>query len=129
MRYLMHLGMAATVLTAVSCGNNKTAEPAAANAVEPVNPADSMLYEGEKHFKNLRRITFKGDNAEAYWSWDSKSLVFQANNPDWGTECDQIFIYNLADSNLKSIKPKMVSTGMGRTTCSYFMPGATSSIA
>ncbi len=28
-------------------------------------------------------LTFGGDNAEAYYSFDSKMLVFQATNPDW----------------------------------------------
>ncbi len=125
MKYLIHLSIAAATLAAVSCGGKKTAgeNNNTETPAEKPNPADTMLYKGETHFKNLRRITFKGDNAEAYWSWDSKSLVFQANNEDWGTKCDQIFIYNLADSNLKTMKPQMVSTGMGRTTCSYFMPG------
>ena len=45
----------------------------------------------EKHLKNIRQLTFGGDNAEAYWSPDSKSLTFQSNNPAWKLECDQIF--------------------------------------
>jgi hypothetical protein len=34
----------------------------------------------EKHLKNLRQLTFGGDNAEAYFSFDSKSLTFQSYN-------------------------------------------------
>ncbi|MBL7807690.1 MAG: PD40 domain-containing protein, partial [Saprospiraceae bacterium] len=45
----------------------------------------------EKHLKNVRQLTFGGDNAEAYWSPDSKWLTFQSNNKAWGLECDQIF--------------------------------------
>ena len=30
--------------------------------------SDTLIYPEEKHFKNIRQITFGGDNAEAYWS-------------------------------------------------------------
>ena len=38
-------------------------------------------YEEEVHFDNVRQLTYGGDNAEAYWSFDGRSLVFQATNP------------------------------------------------
>ena len=76
--------------------------------------------EGEKHFRNLQQLTFGGDNAEAYWSFDSKRLVFQSNFRDWKVECDQIFMFDVLR---QGIRPRMVSTGKGRTTCAYFMPG------
>jgi Tol biopolymer transport system component len=82
----------------------------------------SVTYPQEKHFTNLKQLTFGGDNAEAYWSFDSKKLVFQSNNPAWGLKCDQIFFTGL-DADLKTNKPQMLSTGQGRTTCSYFLPG------
>jgi len=87
---------------------------------------NKVLYEQEKkHFKSVKQLTFGGDNAEAYWSFDDKKLVFQARNPRWNVPCDQIFIMN-AGQPLDSVHmPKMVSTGKGRTTCSYFMPGDT----
>ncbi len=78
-----------------------------------------LIYEGENHFAKLTQLTFGGDNAEAYWSFDNSKLVFQADNEKWGTECDQIFYMN-ADGSEKT--PPMISTGQGRTTCSYFMP-------
>ncbi len=37
----------------------------------------------ESHLTNLRQLTFGGDNAEAYFSFDGRSLVFQSSNPDW----------------------------------------------
>lgn len=77
----------------------------------------------EIHLKNLRQLTFGGDNAEAYFSPDSKKLSFQSNNPKWGLSCDQIFwcdIQALAKDTSK--RPGLVSTGLGRTTCSYYMP-------
>ncbi len=84
------------------------------------NP-EKLTYTGEKHLKNVRQLTFGADNAEAYWSFDSKSLVFQSNNPDWAAQCDQIYLY--ADPGRVEATPKMLSTGLGRTTCAYFMPG------
>ncbi len=77
----------------------------------------------EKHLKNIRQITFGGDNAEAYWSPNSKSLTFQSNNPAWGVDCDQIFALKVKDAAGDSTyRPKPISTQKGRTTCSYFMP-------
>jgi len=84
---------------------------------------DSVQYPQEKHFKNLRQLTFGGDNAEAYWSFDSKNLVFQSNNPAWGLKCDQIFTTPIDGVDLKNNKPQLISTGLGRTTCAYFLPG------
>lgn len=83
--------------------------------------SDSLIYPEEKHFKSLRQVTFGGDNAEAYWSFDDSMLVFQSNYSNWGVGCDQIFTMDRNDV-FDSIHPPMVSTGMGRTTCSYFMP-------
>ena len=77
----------------------------------------------EAHLKNLRQLTFGGDNAEAYFSFDNESLVFQSNNKAWGLGCDQIFFSSIENFRGTDYKPQMVSTGLGRTTCSYFMPG------
>jgi Tol biopolymer transport system component len=83
---------------------------------------ETLRYEKEKHLKNIRQLTFGGDNAEAYWSFDGKDLVLQITNKEWGLECDQIFIMD-AEKGVADGKPPMVSTGKGRTTCSYFLPG------
>jgi len=83
----------------------------------------SLTYEGEKHFKNIRQLTFGGDNAEAYWSFDDSKLIFQSNFADWGVGCDQIFITDWQNDQLGNSQPKMISTGNGRTTCSYLLPG------
>jgi len=83
----------------------------------------TLTYPGEKHLKNVRQITFGGDNAEAYWSFNDSLLVFQANYDKWGTECDQIFYMNPFNATDFDQKPPLLSTGKGRTTCSYFMPG------
>ena len=71
-------------------------------------------FEGERHFKSLRQLTFGGQNAEAYWSFDEKKLIFQATRGS--LKADQIFTMNADGTDLR-----MVSTGQGRTTCAYFM--------
>jgi TolB protein len=78
-----------------------------------------IQYDGEKHFGNLRQLTNGGDNAEAYFSFDNEKLVFQSNYGNWGVSCDQIFMMDLNGSNAES-RPPMLSSGLGRTTCSYF---------
>ena len=89
--------------------------------------SDSLTLPSEIHLENMRQLTFGGDNAEAYWSFDSQKLVFQANNPQWGTGCDQIYWMQLdEDRSPSSTPPSQISSGLGRTTCAYFMPGDTS---
>lgn len=73
-------------------------------------------FEGERHLRNIKQLTFGGENAEAYFSSNGKQLVFQSKRD--GRECDQIYRMNIDGS-----KVKMVSNGDGRTTCSYFFKG------
>ena len=70
----------------------------------------------EKHLRNVKQLTFGGENAEAYFSSDGRKLIFQSTRD--GRDCDQIYTMNIDGSDVK-----MVSTGDGRTTCSYFFPG------
>lgn len=83
---------------------------------------DTVHFAGEKYFKNVRQLTFGGDNAEAYWSYDGKSIVFQKTNPKEGIFCDQIFVGKLPVSDAQKFTPKMIGTGKGRSTCAYFLP-------
>src|SRR6476661_4225422 len=71
---------------------------------------------GEKHLTNIKQLTFGGENAEAYFSFDGKQLIFQSKRD--GRACDQIYSMNIDGSNVR-----MVSNGEGRTTCSYFFKG------
>jgi TolB protein len=73
----------------------------------------SLAVEGEKRLKNIKQLTFGGENAEAYFSFDGKKLIFQSKRDQ--LKCDQIFTMNVDGSDVK-----MVSNGEGRTTCSYF---------
>ena len=82
---------------------------------------NKLIYQDESNFSSIRQVTFGGDNAEAYWSFDDKNLVFQSNYNKWGLECDQIFLMGSEDT-FESKAPAMLSMGYGRTTCAYFMP-------
>ena len=44
----------------------------------------STLFSQEKHFTNLKQLTYGGDNAEAYFSPNGKMAAFQSNNAKWG---------------------------------------------
>ncbi len=76
----------------------------------------------ETCLQNIRKLTNGGDNAEAYFSPDGNSLTMQVTNPSAGILCDQIFLYNLRKQPHSSENLQMISTGKGRTTCSYFLP-------
>lgn len=115
------LMMACTSNNSTSTDNSTTN----ADSTEVVAGSDTIIYSDEKHFKSLRKLTFGGDNAEAYWSFDDSKLVFQVTNPKWDLECDQIYYFDWQNDNLEKSKPQLVSTGLGRTTCSYFLPGDT----
>lgn len=74
----------------------------------------------DKHLKNVRQLTFGGQNAEAYFSFDDKYLIFQHQGE--GVPCDQIYTIPVDTPDGKPASPKLVSTGKGRTTCAYFFP-------
>ncbi len=113
------------ILFVLSCKENQTkkitAEESTTTTTSEEIKNDSLIFPEEIHFKSMRQVTFGGDNAEAYWSFDDKQIVFQSNFKDWGLECDQMFLMN-ADETFKGKKPPMISTGKGRTTCAYFLP-------
>ena len=79
------------------------------------NTGSSQNLLQEKHLSNIRQLTFGGKNAEAYFSFDGKKLVFQSTRD--GFQCDQIFVMNVDGGDVRR-----VSTGKGQTTCAYFFP-------
>lgn len=83
---------------------------------------DTVHFDGEKHFKNVQQLTFGGDNAEAYWSYDGKYIIFQKTSAKEGIPCDQIYIGKVPTKPGEKFTSKLVSTGKGRTTCAYFLP-------
>lgn len=111
----------------IYCGSpNNTVENKQTENPDSSMHTNELILEGEEHFKSLKQLSYGGDNAEAYWSFDDRQLVFQVTNPKWGLECDQIYRFNWETDNLAENMPQLISTGKGRTTCAYFLPGDTS---
>ncbi len=79
------------------------------------SPVMATIFEGEKHLKNIRQLTFGGQNAEAYFSYDATELIFQATPGE--LECDAIFKMSVDGSNLTQL-----SSGNGVTTCAFIAP-------
>jgi Tol biopolymer transport system component len=77
--------------------------------------AEDLVRPGEKHFGDMRQLTFGGENAEAYFSGDDKRLIFQSTRDDF--ECDQIYVMNTDGGDVR-----LISDGRGRTTCAFFHP-------
>lgn len=98
-------------LVSAACG----ASPPARSAEPSANGAEAVAgVTKEPHLRELRQLTFGGENAEAYWSFDGTQLILQAHQ---GEGCDQIYRLTPGGS------PVQVSTGEGATTCAYFLPG------
>jgi len=76
--------------------------------------ADRLLDPREVHLADAVQITDGGENAEAYWSPDGTELVMQSTHG--GLPCDQIFRIPADGSG----EARRISSGGGRTTCSYF---------
>jgi TolB protein len=100
---------ATKALTALTIGAAIATLHSAGQPPQPAGPA-------ERHLRNIRQLTFGGENAEAYFSSDGTRLIFQSTRE--GVPCDQIFTMKLDGSDVTR-----VSTGKGRTTCGYFYPG------
>ncbi len=98
------------LLVGISACQADQSESGQATAVARAPEAD------EPFFRNLRQLTFGGQNAEAYFSPDGRQLIFQRTASD--TTCDQQYVMNVDGSGLR-----MVSNGLGRTTCGYFYDG------
>lgn len=113
---LLLVFLAGMLLPACNTTPKQNAETADYNA-----EADTLRYPNETHLRNIRQLTFGGDNAEAYFSFDGQQLTVQVSNEAWDVPCDQIFY--LPTSGYTGERPAMISTGKGRTTCSYFLPG------
>ncbi|HSF45984.1 MAG TPA: hypothetical protein VLA58_08225 [Chitinophagaceae bacterium] len=108
------------LIVLIFCAASYSADPVVGG--DPVaSPIDTLTYPEETHFRNVQQLTFGGDNAEAYFSYDGKYLIFQKTNPKEGIMCDQIYIGKVPEKPGDKFIPKLVSTGKGRTTCGYFM--------
>ncbi len=91
------------LLVLATSGANAMHQPRVAQAAQEV------------HLRNIRQLTFEGENAEAYFSFDGTKLIFQSTPRAGG--CDQIYTMSLDGGGIE-----LLSTGQGRTTCSYYYP-------
>src|SRR5687767_3138327 len=87
-----------------------TPAPAQGRSSGPLDPV-----QGERHLRNIRQLTFGGENAEAYFSADGRRIIFQSTRD--GAACDQQYTMNADGTNVRR-----VSSGEGRTTCGFFSP-------
>jgi TolB protein len=94
--------------------------PSASSADDPAQEA--------RHLTNIRQVTFGFARAgEGYFRPDGRAIIFQAvpnlapsvfHTPGANDEDYQIFTADLAPD----ARPRMVSTGKGKCTCSYYHP-------
>jgi len=113
------------VLVVACAGSAPSASPARAAApptvAAPASGPPPVYAPGlpeEKHLADLRQLTFEGENAEAYWSFDGRFLTMQSRLP--GQDCDRIYRVPALEAAPTRIP---ISSGDGATTCSYFLPG------
>ena len=92
--------------------------PAAAPAAVVAPPPVPLAMPGEVHLRDVRQLTFGGENAEAYWSPNGAELIFQAHAQSPG--CDRIYRLPVT---VPDARPIPVSNGEGATTCGFFLPG------
>ncbi|MGH7256240.1 MAG: TolB family protein, partial [Nitrospirales bacterium] len=106
-------------------------QPTARSGGTPGPPSSVPGTATERHLANMRQLTFGGQNAEAYFSFDGARLIFQSTN-NWSHDvgatahkaggpelgCYQMYVMDLDDGHIR-----LVSTGAGATTCGYFFPG------
>ena len=117
-RYILFFTIISIVIGCKTQSEKKTTE-----TNTTTTKTDPLIYPQEKHIKNIQQLTFGGDNAEAYFSYDDQQLILQYANKKEGVMCDQIYIGKIPTSADEVFDKKLVSTGKGRTTCSYFLAG------
>ncbi len=79
-------------------------------------PQPKLFPGEERHLKNIRQLTFGGQNAEAYFSFAGDKLILQSTHGSY--PADRIFVMNIDGSGVRQISP-----GKGVTTCGYFLLG------
>jgi Tol biopolymer transport system component len=105
-------------LVVVACGSPEAprSPSTAAPTAQPAADSRELATPEETHLRHLRQLTFGADNAEAYWAFGGDRLIMQTNHAPY--QCDQIEELTIATG-----QTVRVSTGKGRTTCSFFLKG------
>jgi TolB protein len=101
-------------------------------AQHPAATSDAAAQEAKRlearHLKNIRQVTYGFARAgEAYFRPDGQAIIFQAvNNLPPGiflTPTPNQDDYQIFTADLKpDARPRLVSTGKGKCTCSYYHP-------
>jgi len=109
---MRHIAVAVAVISAVMVGGTASRIPAYTLMAQA--PAENH----EKDFlSRIRRLTVEGRRAgEGYWGPDGKKLVFQSER-ETGNPFYQIYLMDLTTGDTTR-----VSTGVGKTTCSFINP-------
>jgi len=108
-----------------------SSQASAAGERAPVKEGGPLHASAERHLANVRQLTFGRQNAEAYFSFSGRKLIFQSTN-NWmkdsfaatlrpaeaGLGCYQMYVMDLESNTIR-----LVSTGAGATACGYFFPG------
>lgn len=100
------------------CGKQEAqqeATQAASDSLQTSSKPETLKLKSEVVFSNLKQLTFGGQNAEAYFSFDGSQLIFQSTRDE--LQCDTIFQMDVNGANVK-----MLSSGKGVTTCSFIAP-------
>ncbi len=85
--------------------------------VEPPAATEAADRLEARHLQNIRQVTFGfGCAGEGYFRPDGRAVIFQAAPSSEGDY--QIYTQELAPRS----EPKLVSTGRGKCTCSYYHP-------
>jgi TolB protein len=94
---------------------NQAGSPSPSKQSPPSKQPPGIEFPAEKHLRHVRQLTFTGENAEAYFNGFGTKIIFQSK---YGSmPCDQIFKLDTDGTHRY-----LISTGKGRTTCSYFFP-------
>jgi TolB protein len=102
------------ILTVLAAGAFVSAASAVPSRQGAPPQTSGITLPEERRLTNVKQLTFEGENAEAYFSFDGRRLIFQSTA---GHGCDQIYTMNLDGTGRR-----LASTGKGRTTCSFFYP-------
>jgi Tol biopolymer transport system component len=77
--------------------------------------ASALALPQETRLANVRQLSFGGQNAEAYFSFDGTELIFQSTRD--ALQCDAIFRMRADGSQVRQL-----SSGQGVTTCAFIAP-------
>lgn len=89
--------------------------PAQTDPKPDAMPAEEISRREAEKLANIRQITFDGESGEGYFSPDGNRIVFQSIRGEHP-------FYQIYVKELFSGRETMISTGHGRTTCSFFHP-------